>query len=35
MIDPITLTEGETYTVNIEILNELEDPAEDVTIEPR
>ena len=34
-IDPITLTEGETYTVNIEILNELEDPAEDVTIELR
>ena len=35
VIDPIVLTEGETYTVNIEILNELEDPAEDVTIELR
>ncbi len=35
VIDAITLTEGETYTVNIEVWNELEDPAEDVTIELR
>ena len=35
VIDAITLTEGETYTVSIQILNELEDPAEDVTIELR
>ena len=33
MIDDITLTNGETYTVSIEILNELEMPAEDVTPE--
>jgi len=35
VIDPITLEAGTTYTVNIEVLNELESPAEDVTIELR
>ena len=35
VIDPINLTEGETYTVSVRVLNELEDPAEDVTIELR
>ena len=33
VIDDITLTNGETYTVTVQILNELEDPAEDVTLE--
>ena len=33
VIDDITLAEGETYTLDIQILNELEDPAEDVTLE--
>ncbi|MGB0646060.1 MAG: hypothetical protein ACPGQS_02735 [Bradymonadia bacterium] len=33
VIDDITLAEGETYTLDIQILNELEDPAEDVTAE--
>ena len=35
VIDPITLAQGETYTLTIEIWNELENPAEDVTIEIR
>ena len=35
VIDPILLTEGESYAVTIQILNELEMPAEDVTIELR
>ena len=35
VIDDITLVAGETYTVAVQILNELEDPAEDVTIELR
>ena len=34
-IDDINLTQGEVYAVSITILNELEDPAEDVTIELR
>ena len=33
VIDPINLTNGVTYTVTVEIMNELEDPAEDVTPE--
>lgn len=33
VIDDIVLTNGETYTVTVEIMNELEDPAEDVTPE--
>lgn len=33
VIDDITLAEGETYTLGIQILNELEDPVEDVTLE--
>ncbi len=33
MIDTITLTAGETYAVTVEVLNELEDPAENVTEE--
>ena len=32
-IDTITLEEGKTYTLTIEVLNELEMPAEDVTKE--
>ena len=35
VIDPIVLTAGESYAVTIQILNELEMPAEDVTIELR
>ncbi len=35
VIDPIALTAGVTYTVSITVLNELEDPAEDVTLELR
>ena len=35
VIDDINLVEGETYTLDIQILNELEDPVEDVTIELR
>ena len=35
VIDAITLTIGETYTVSMEVLNELEEPAEDVTPEIR
>ena len=34
-IDPINLTAGTTYAVTVEILNELENPAEDVTVELR
>ena len=34
-VDPINLTQGEVYAVSITVLNELEDPAEDVTIELR
>ncbi|MBT6432057.1 MAG: hypothetical protein HOK28_03125 [Deltaproteobacteria bacterium] len=33
VIDDITLTNGETYTVTFGVLNELEDPAEDITPE--
>lgn len=33
VIDDITLANGETYTVSFAVLNELEDPAEDVTPE--
>ena len=32
-IDEITLTNGETYTVTFEVLNELEEPAENITPE--
>ena len=34
-IDTITLEEGKTYTLTIEVLNELEKPPEDVTKELR
>ena len=33
VIDDIVLTNGETYTVTVEVINELEDPAEDITPE--
>ena len=33
VIDDITLTNGETYSVAFEVLNELVDPTEDVTPE--
>lgn len=33
VIDDITLNNGETYTVTFGVLNELEDPAEDLTPE--
>ena len=33
VVDDITLTNGVTYTVSVEVMNELEDPAEDVTPE--
>jgi hypothetical protein len=33
VIDAILLTDGSSYTVDVEIWNELEDPAEDVTPE--
>jgi len=33
VIDDITLTNGETYTVTTAFINELEDPAEDMTPE--
>ena len=33
MIDDISLTNGETYTVTFSVINELEDPAEDMTPE--
>ena len=33
VIDDISLTNGETYTVTLEVINELEDPAEDITPE--
>ena len=33
VIDDITLTNGVTYTVSFGVLNELEDPAEDITPE--
>ena len=32
-IDPIGLTNGETYDLSVEFFNELEDPIEDVTLE--
>ena len=32
-IDDIFLTEGQTYNVMVSVLNELEDPIEDVTEE--
>jgi len=35
MIDTIMLTAGETYAVTIQVLNELERPTEDVTLELR
>lgn len=31
--DPITLAAGTTYALSVEFLNELEDPAEDITAE--
>lgn len=33
VVDDITLADGETYTVSVSFLNELEDPAEDITEE--
>lgn len=33
VIDPITLSDAEDYTVAVSFLNELEDPPEDITIE--
>ena len=33
VIDDITLTAGETYAMSVSFLNELEDPAEDITEE--
>ena len=33
VIDPINLTNGETYTVTVQFFNELEDPAEEMTPE--
>lgn len=35
VIDAINLTADETYSVSVQVLNELEDPAEDVTVELR
>ena len=32
-VDPITLSDAEDYTLTVEFLNELEDPAEDITEE--
>jgi hypothetical protein len=33
VVDDITLADGETYAVSVSFLNELEDPAEDITEE--
>ena len=33
VVDAITLEDGESYTVSVRFLNELEEPVEDVTIE--
>jgi hypothetical protein len=33
VIDPITLSEVDDYTLAVSFLNELEDPAEDITLE--
>ena len=35
IVDPMPLTAGSTYAVSIELLNELETPAEDITEEIR
>ncbi len=32
-IDDVTLTDGQTYVISVSFLNELEDPAEDITPE--
>lgn len=33
VIDTVTLAAGTTYTLSVSFLNELEDPAEDITVE--
>lgn len=33
VIDPIALSDAETYTLSVSFLNEMEDPAEDITLE--